>query len=159
MPSEPRQPTPEECWQISCHEAGHAIVAVRLGIIFEYVERGEGEHGVVELIANPIDNPEIDWDKSTLQQFQVFYAGGGAAERLFSDSGREYALKGDRCCHEKLEQQLKQHRSEGFEEDITFAIEILDRCAVEKVAKELDKGGRLAFDDVAAIIGCKVPWE
>ena len=105
--------TPEEQWQITCHEAGHAIVAVRHRILFDYVERGEGEHGLVKLTIDPL-GPNNGLDESQLLQYQEFYAGGAAAERLLFNTDRDYALRVDKCCHNKLEQQMNRHRNLGF---------------------------------------------
>jgi hypothetical protein len=154
-----RNITPEEHWQITCHEAGHAIVAVRRGITFQHVIRGDGEHGEVELAVNPIDDPEGDFDAVRLSHYQEFYAGGAAAERLMFGTDRAYALRCDEDCHEKLERRLGRCRNQGFEEDIQSALKILDHCSVEKVAKELADKGKLNMEQVAALTGCRLPWE
>lgn len=149
----------EEHWQITCHEAGHAIVAVMYGIPFLHVERGEGEYGVVELGTNPIDDPGGNWNESRLLHLQEFYAGGAAAEVLLFGDYRFYAVTHDKTCHEELKKKLNRCHCRGFEEDVESIANSLDRNAVEKVAKELDKRHRLTIEDVSKIIDCKLPWK
>jgi hypothetical protein len=49
MSAPERTITPEEEWQIACHEAGHAIVAVRCQVPLLFIKRGKGEHGIAEV--------------------------------------------------------------------------------------------------------------
>lgn len=39
------------------------------------------------------------------------------------------------------------------------AMRILDRHQIEKVAEELEDKRKLTFEEVASIIGFKLPWE
>ena len=149
---------PDEAWKITCHEAGHAIFAVRHGIIFESVKRGTGEHGIVKLCANPIDNPEEQWSPRELQVWQEFYAAGAAAERLLFDTDRYYALRSDISNHAVLERRLNRERASGFEEDVQSATRQLDSCSIEVVARELQSKTDMTFEEVAAVIGGSVPW-
>ena len=83
----PEQFTPEEAWQITCHEAGHAVVGVRHQIVFLHVERGDGECGQVPVGVGPIENPTRTWTQDELSRWQQFYAGGAAAEQPDPDPG------------------------------------------------------------------------
>jgi len=77
-----RQITVDEAWQITCHEAGHAVVAVRFVFNFHYVERGEGEHGKMEPCGCPLNHRELNWPLTAISQWQQWYAAGVAAEWL-----------------------------------------------------------------------------
>ena len=88
--TEPRQPTHEEAWKITCHEAGHAVAGVRLNVPFTHVERGDGEHGAVPVGVGPVDAPDHDWTDDEISRWQQFYAAGAAAEKLLFGEYREY---------------------------------------------------------------------
>ena len=158
MEREHRDITKQEHWRITCHEAGHAVFAVRCGIVFLYIERGAGEHALLELAINPVDEPDHNWSRSDILKWQEFYAAGAAAERLLFNDDRAYALRCDKCNHAKLETRLKRFRSRGFDEDLKSAMTHLDGDAIEKVATELEKRMRLEFEDVSTIIGQPLPW-
>jgi hypothetical protein len=147
-----RQVTQEEAWQITCHEAGHAVVAVRLNIPILHVERGDAEHGEVPPGVGPIDSPNHNWTVDKVSQWQLFYAAGAAAEKLLFGNYREYAARGDRSRHAQLEKRWCPNRSKGWDQDIQAAIEILDRGSIEKVAKELDQRGKLSEEDVYQLL-------
>lgn|GEM_PF-6185344 len=112
-PIEPRQLTPEEEWQITCHEAGHAVVGVRHQIPFWQVERGEREHGEVPIGVGPIVNPDRNWTEDEISRWQQFYAAGAAAEQLLFGTYREYAACRDRHFHDILERRWRANRSDG----------------------------------------------
>jgi hypothetical protein len=115
--TEPRQLTPEEEWQITCHEAGDAIVGARLQISFLHVERGDGEHGEVHIGVGPIEDPDGDWTEDEISRWQQFYAAGAAAEKLLFGDYREYASRRDRYLHEVLEKRWRPNRSGAWEKD------------------------------------------
>jgi len=77
----------EEDWKIACHEAGHAVAAVRQMICFDTAKVGPNEFGEVSPTWNPIDDEDRDWTDSQRVQYQLVYAAGAAAERLIF--GRE----------------------------------------------------------------------
>ena len=153
----PRQISPEEAWQITCHEAGHAVVGVRLQVPFEYVERGEDEHGEVPIAVGPIENPSGNWTRDEISEWQRFYAGGAGAEQLLFGSYREYACSRDKYLHAVLEKQWQPNRRRGWEQDVQSAMKLLDRQSVEKVAKELELQRKLSDDQVYQLLGC-TPW-
>jgi hypothetical protein len=155
---EPRQITKEEAWQISCHEAGHAVLGVRLQIPFLRVERGDGEYGEVPVGVGPIEAPEGNWGQDDISRWQLFYAAGAAAEQLLFDGYRDYASRRDRSLHEALESRRRQKRIKGWDEDIQSAMPILDEESVEKVAKELDRQRRLSELQVYRLLGCTPSW-
>jgi hypothetical protein len=144
--------------KITCHEAGHAIVAVLHEITFDYVERGNSEEGQVEVGSNPINDMDDGWSNDALRQWQHFYAAGAAAERILFQNERQHALKQDKHLHEKLEQRLNQHRAHGFEEDIQAAMKLLDACLIDKVAKELATKRHVTYDEVAKLIEYRPSW-
>jgi hypothetical protein len=149
----------DDAWRISCHEAGHAIVAVRLLLPFDSVERGLGDQGFVDG-SNPIDDDEDQcWPNDCLRKYQCFYAAGAAAEKLLFELWREPALRVDRKHHALIEQRLNQHRTSGFDEDIQAAARLLKACEVESVAKQLAQKRKLTFAEVAELIGCQLPWD
>lgn len=150
--------TPEEHWQITCHEAGHAIVAVRLQISFLYVERGGGEQGEVCVGGGPIEIPENDWTQDEISQWQQFYAAGAAGELLLFGKYREYGSRHDRVLHTKLEERRSSDRNCGWALDVQCAVKVLDRESVEVVAKELDKRKKLTEEQVCRLLGTRPSW-
>jgi hypothetical protein len=147
--------TSEESWMISCHEAGHAVIAVRRRILFEYVQRGKGEHGLVKSCGGPIENPDRPWPQDEIARWQQFYAAGAAAELLLFGTYREYGSRRDRALHEKLEKRRYPSRVNAWKVEIQFASQILDRESVERVAKELERRKKLKYEHVHYLLGCK----
>ena len=154
-----RQLTPEEAWQISCHEAGHAIAGVRLNLPFMNVIRGEGEHAETPIGNNPINCPNAPWADEAISRWQLFYAAGPAAEELEFGQYRDYAAREDRKLHGWLEKKRKINRIDGWSQDIQAAIKILDRKSIEKVAKELEAHGTLNEEKVYALLGYVCPFS
>jgi hypothetical protein len=150
--------TREEAWQITCHEAGHAVVAVRHQIPFECVERGDGEHGEVQVDLCPLDDPSKNWTKDEIRNWLQFYVAGAAAELLLFGRYREYASSRDRILHDQIEKQWSSNRETGWEKDIQSAMEVLDRESVERVAKELDSQKKLTDEQVYKLLGSEPPW-
>jgi hypothetical protein len=152
---------PDEDWKINCHEAGHAIVAVRHEITFDCVKRADGEKDEVFVAPNPVDDNECEWcewSDAELMRVQEYYAAGAAAERIMFQEERQHASREDRCNHDKLERQLNRQREFGFEEDVQGAMRLLDRCSIEKVAARLQEKRTLDFDEVARTIGYTPSW-
>jgi hypothetical protein len=148
-----RQISRDEHWKISCHEAGHAIVGVRLELPLERVLRGEGEKGEVEPAINPIEEPDGDWTPEQISQWRQFYAAGAAAEILLFGRYREYGSRDDRDTHDFLEETWQPNRTHGWDRDIQAALDILDRHSIENVARELDRRGELSEDQVRELLG------
>ena len=156
----PRQITPEEAWQITCHEAGHSIVAARLGLPFQRVVRGDGEHGEVEVCWSPVDDgPTRDRDQDVLSRWQQFYAAGAATEILLFDSYRAFASRHDQACHDLIEKRRCPIRADAWEQDIRLAKQILDRDSVDTVARELARRGELSDKEVCELLKCPLSWE
>ncbi len=156
---EPRQLTSEEAWKITCHEAGHAVVAVRHQLPIEYAERGDGESGKVELSLTLFDDEDRDWSWEEIAQYQQFYAGGAAAEWLLFGTYREYACGRDRAIHRAVEERWHPCRAGGWDEDVRSAMKVLDRESVEKVARALERHSRLDDEHLYELLGCKAPWD
>jgi hypothetical protein len=159
-----REITSNEAWKITYHEAGHAFVAARLKIPFNYVERGEGEHGLVDVSNGPLDDflpgaPKRTRTEDEISHWQKFFAAGAAAERLLFGSYRDYASSHDQAKNEKLETLRPQQRSDGWERDVQSAMEILDQEAVKKLAGELDREKKLAEAQVYEILGFASPYD
>jgi hypothetical protein len=158
----PSPAPPSNCdddWKITCHEAGHAIVAVLHEITFDSVHRGDGEDNEVEVNSSPLDDENDDWTDDTLRQWQQFCAAGAAAERLLFQNERQHAIGRDKFLHEKLEQRLNRHRADGFDEDVRAAMRLLDPCLIDNVAKELATKRKLTYDEVANLIEYRPSWE
>jgi hypothetical protein len=153
-----RELTPEEAWQITCHEAGHAVGAVRLQIPFSHIERGDGEHGEVAVGVGPIENPNRNRTQDEISRWQQFYAAGAAGEQVLFGCYREYASRRDRYLHEVLEKRWCPNRSGGWDQDIQFAMKVLDRESIEKVAQKLDQHKKLTDEQVCELLGCAPPW-
>jgi hypothetical protein len=122
-------------WRICCHEAGHAIVAVKLAIMLERIARGEGTKGVVEPFHDPDCNEPHD-----RASFQLFYAGGAASERLvFGTEARTFDYIAD-----PLEDDKKKHRGlecrgrpNAFEADVDEAMLLLGGDKAKKTIEEV----------------------
>lgn len=80
------------------HEAGHAVAACRLGILFDTVRIIY--NAGVDFVRNPIDDPEqvIAADR---RKYHLGYAAGLAAEDLVIGGRREWGCAHDRHNHEK----------------------------------------------------------
>jgi hypothetical protein len=155
---ESRQITAEEMWQITCHEAGHAVIAVRLQVPFERAVRGGGEKGEVEVGITPAEHPDRVWSRETISQWQLFYTGGAAAEILLFGKYREYAAERDRYLHGRLEELLIKRRAGGWQQDIESALRILDHDSIHRVAMDLNRCGELTEEQVYALFDRKPPW-
>ncbi len=155
----PKQVTAEEAWQITCHEAGHAVMGVRHQIAFLHVERGDGEHGEVPVGVGPLeDDPSRNRTQDEISRWQQFYAAGAAAEMLLFGGYRDYGSRSDRYLHDLLEKRRSPNRNGGWEQDIQSAMKVLDRESVEKIAKELDRHKNLSVEQVYELLGCAPPW-
>jgi hypothetical protein len=150
--------TPLENWQITCHEAGHAVLAVRFNMSFLSVERGDGAQGQLEACGNPLSNPDRGWSKEVIAQWQQFYAAGAAAELLLFGSYREYACSRDTILHDQLERMRPDGRRDGWAKDVDSAVKLLDRESIEKVAKKLDQERKLTDEEVYQLFGMRPPW-
>jgi hypothetical protein len=157
-PNYPRTGPPDEAWQITCHEAGHAVAAVFLEVMFECVERGDGDFGQVPVGVGPLDNPLRSWTEDEVSCWQRFYAAGAAAEKLLFAAYRPYACRVDQSLHNKLEKLRSTQRNDGWEQDVEAAVAILDQQSIEKVACELDHERKLTAEQVYEILGCVPPW-
>src|SRR5262245_16429055 len=112
---------------ITCHEAGHALAAVRLEIPFEFVYRGIGEDGGVELSVSPISDRDHDWSDDDLHQYQLFYVAGRAAERRLFANDRSYAVREDIRFHSELASRRGTLSGlAAFEADAKAGMELLD---------------------------------
>jgi hypothetical protein len=157
----------EEDWRITCHEAGHAIVACRLGLLFERISRGDGDRGSVTVgVDNPRENPNREWSVIEISNWQKFYAGGAAAERVMFGSHREYGSKSDFIIHTDLENKWRQRPFGGWEQDIQESMTILDKNSIENVANVLllarersgtFRRGELSPEHVCRILKCPIP--
>jgi hypothetical protein len=154
MAPEPRQITREEAWQITCHEAGHVVLAARHRIPFSHAERGDGDTGEVSVNVGPGEKPNQD----EIRRWQQFYAGGAAAEKLLFGSYFENGSRNDRALHEELEGKRCPRRTGGWDQDVLDAANDLDRESVERIAKELGQRGRLGDEEVYELLGCPPPW-
>jgi hypothetical protein len=150
-----RQVTPEDAWRITCHEAGHAVAAVRNQIAFSHVERGDGEQGQMVFDHGPIENPTSNWTKEAISRWQQVYAAGAAAELLLFGDYRRYASSRDQRLHDKLEKCWCPDRSGGWEKDIQSALKLLDRESLEKVAEKLERRKKLSGEKVHEILSFK----
>jgi hypothetical protein len=157
----------EEDWQITCHEAGHAIAACRNGLLFDKLMRGDGDLGMVTVgVDNPRDNPYREWPLADIGKWQQFYTGGAAAERIMFGNNREYASKMDFLIHSDIEKKWRSGRLDGWNDDIAHTMSILDRFSIEKVANTLllarersgtFRRGELSIEQVCRLLGCPVP--
>jgi hypothetical protein len=154
----PRQFTREELWQVTCHEAGHAVVGVRLEIPFLYVERGDGEHGEVPVGVGPLENPGRSRSPSEISRWQQFYAAGAAAEQLLFEGYRDYWASRDKFLHEQLEKLRSQSRADAWDQDVRNALSVLDRESVEKVARALDHHRKLTDVQVYELLDRVPSW-
>jgi hypothetical protein len=153
-----REITTEEDWQITCHEAGHATLAVRYCISFVEVKRGDGEFGELEASGCPLDHPGRSWPQDVISRWQHFYAAGAAAEQLMFGSFRPYAASRDLFLHGRLEELRPECRQNAWNQDIKAALKVLDRDSVEKVAKALACDRKLSDEQVYALFDRKPPW-
>jgi hypothetical protein len=158
--AEPRFLTNAEAWQITLHEAGHAVAAVRLDFNVEFVERGDGEHGETRAIGCPLDHPDRQGPLEAIRQWQQFYAAGAASELLIIGSYREYASARHMFLHGKLENRRTHVRANGgWSEDIEAVIKILDRESILKVARKLHPKGWLDDEQLYGLFQLVPPWD
>jgi hypothetical protein len=152
----PSQPF-NESWLITCHEASHAIVAAKLDVLFEYVERGDDDTGQLKPVFSPNDERHA-WTLEVIRRSQLMYAAGAASDLKFFQAERERACSEDRRLHEELEKMSGELRVDGWRQDIRKAMEYLDKETVEKVARALDKHKKLNDERVYRLIGKDTPW-
>ncbi len=157
--SDSRQITAEAAWKITCHEAGHAVVAARLKVPFCYVRRKGGNQDLTEVAVGPLESTEDNRTQEEIARWQQFYAAGAAAELLLFGCYRPYAASRDRFLHDKCEKMRQQSRNDGWEDDIESALIVLNRDSIEKVAKELDRNGELSDEEVCDLLGCPYSWD
>jgi len=164
----PEPITTREAWEMTCHEAGHAAVAVHFGISFTHVERDGLYYGLVDAVARPLEfAPNGEWRGGTpdeVSQLHLYFAGGEAAEQLLfgklrgknADGTGPYGI--DKGRHGECEELLCNNRCDGWEKDIQSAMKVLagDLESVLKIATELgrritkgsDRRERLTDDEV-----------
>jgi hypothetical protein len=159
MSTPDRTITPEEEWRITCHEAGHAIVAVRCQVPLLFIKRGKGEHGIAEVGGGPLENPSGHWSENEISHWQLFHAGGAAAEMILFRDYRKDACTVDMAKHNELERMWRPGRVNGWESDIESAMKILDRESIEKVARKLEQKRQLKDKEVCSILGCEPYWD
>jgi hypothetical protein len=147
--------TPEEAWAITCHESGHAVVGVQFNLLIDYIERGEGEHGIVEACYGPISQPEDHWESTEIRHWQLFYAAGAAAEELLFGSHRDYGAVLDKRFHKILQDRFQ---TPGWEKDVQGAKVLLSQESIKRIAVVLDKEKRLSGDRVYWLLGKAPPW-
>ena len=88
--------------RVAVHDAGHAIIAVKLGILFDHVKLGPGpEDGEVPPTFSPFDK-ESRPAPDDIPKWRSFYAGGAAAEHIAFDSIRSHAIRCDAKRHDGL---------------------------------------------------------
>jgi hypothetical protein len=150
--------TPKEDWQITCHEAGHAVICVRRSILFDYALRGEGDQGIVVLTQGWIKDPREVYSPGQIESLLLYYAGGPAAEEVLFNVHRGAAANHDRSMHAQLEKHRRSKRENGWQQDIQAAIKILDCESVLKVARALHRKKKLINVEVYRILGCDPPW-
>jgi hypothetical protein len=148
--------SPEET--VLHHEAGHAVVALRLQIPFCVVEVRAGGNGEVSVGVGPLESAGGSESDEEISRWQLFYAGGAAAERLFFGDYRKQGAKVDRAHHEKLEKMRSAERNCAWDLDIQSAMKVLDRESVQKIADALGQHRRLDEEGIHDLLGCKPSW-
>ena len=148
----------DDAWRIACHEAGHAIHAVQNGLIFEHVEVGVNEHGVVVPIGGPLNDPDTPYTNEQLLCWQTFYAAGAAAEHVLFCEIRSHAIRGDIENHEKLNQRLPEDTRSSFDSRVDEAARLLDGSIVQRVAEKLIDCEQLTYENTCDLAGVPVPW-
>jgi hypothetical protein len=152
-----RKLTPEEDWQLACHEAGHAVLCVRRGIPFGYALHGEGGHGVVVFKHGWFEDPGKVHSPDEIESLRLYHAGGAAAEELLFVGHREDAARHDRKLHADLEKRRRPQREDGWQQDLQAASRVLDCASVLKVAVALHREKKLDEAEIYRILGCKPP--
>jgi hypothetical protein len=148
-----------ESWKISCHEAGHAVVAVKLDVILDYVERGDPRDDRAQPVLDLLNALPHEQTPDRISRYQRFYAGGAAAEVVLFGAYRLPACAEDRRLHRKLEELRDEHRSDAWDLDVQEAVGLLDKNSVEVVAKALHPRGKLIHERVCELIGWILPWD
>jgi hypothetical protein len=149
---------PDESNRVLYHEAGHAVAAVRHQLPFRQVRRIDGENGEVSVGVGPLESPDRSHSQEEISRWELFYAAGAAAERLFFGDYREYGTKLDRALYDKLEKLRRVQRTSAWEMDIQSAMKTLDRQSVEKIAEALGQHGKLSEEQVHDLLRCKPAW-
>jgi len=175
----PEPITKDEAWRITCHEAGHAFMAVYGEILFTHVERDGLYYGLVNAVAGPLEfAPNGERRGGTpdeISRWQRYYAGGAAAEQLLFGELRGKNADGtdpygfDKGRHRQCEELLGNNRCDGWEQDIQSAKQSLaeNRDSLMKIATALhgkltigsDRRERLTDDEVYNLLGRKPSWD
>jgi hypothetical protein len=140
------------------HEAGHAVVGVRLQIPFGPVEVRDGENGEVSVGVGPLESPDRRHSEEEISRWQLFYAAGEAAEQLLFGDHRDYGTTVDRALHERLEKLRSVQRHRAWDLDIQSVVKVLDSEAVQKIAESLGQHRKLSDEQVHNLLGCKPTW-
>lgn len=144
--------------RVAVHEAGHAIIAVKLGVLFEYAELGPGpEDGQVSPIFSPFDKDSRP-DSADIPKWRLFYAGGAAAEYIAFNSIRRHAIRCDVNHHADLNRICEDKTHASFEASIVLATGQLSVREIYAVADALERTRKLSYDDVCSIVGVTPPW-
>jgi hypothetical protein len=149
---------PDESQRVLYHEAGHALEAVRNRIPFCHVEIMTGENGEVSVGVGPLETPNRAHSQDEIARWQMFYAAGAAAERLFFGDYQDHGTKVDRAHHDRLEKLRSVQRNGAWDLDIQSAMKVLDCESVHKIAEALGQHGKLSEVQVHDLLGCKPCW-
>ena len=122
-----------------------------------YVVDNGDTSGEVVMGVTPLDD-EGDWESSDdMRRWQQFYAAGAASEVLLFGEYSPHSSSSDRQNHDAYEMRSHAIRSDGWDQDISATLAVLDRESVELVARELAERTRLEEEQVYEILHCVLP--
>lgn len=149
----------DDAWRIAIHESGHAIAAVKFYKLFDRVEIGDREQGAVHFTFEPPEEVKQNRSLQNVRDWQTVYGAGAGAEHLFFGQIRRHAFKCDFHWHERMDKISKQRVRDTFENAIKRSARSMTKAELNAVARELVARRQLNFDEVAGLIGVRLPWS
>lgn len=138
-------------WRVSCHEAGHAIVLVGLGLAIRLVRTGAD--AVTEWVDDPFDPARTQQE---ILACLTAHAAGAAAEEIVFGKVIAPGLRRDCASYRQLRWHLPEAGGQDWLQqwkvDVARARAILEVQPLRAIARELHARGELTHLEVAAMM-------
>jgi len=138
-------------WRVAVHEAGHAIVAVKLGLELEHVHLAEDSNAGETCLRGFASDLESNHPRRDEDLMRRFYAAGAAAESVVFGTYNVHGIADDLVEFSKLSAQSTSVKPD-FGAFVGFVVRDLQAKNVTAVATTLDDKGYLSAHRVRSLL-------